>query len=244
LRRETGALAILFNRLLAAFDDEYERRRAAGESLRFEEVLSAPPVGGHVHKLRDFLAPTGTGWEIKDFLDARVSDQYKRYVALTTRVEAKDHFEDTLEAALLDSAGFAICLAHVVALFNRHAVDADVLAEFGSIGMLAKLADDVVDFWRDLDAREPNLLHGLVRRDPQEYAKVRAVMPHPPRTDAHWWETHCPKAFEDLAALISEHRARLGAPSLRLAGDLLLIAPARGRSHYHESSQLPGTFRA
>ena len=229
LRPETGRLVVRLNRLLAAFDDRFEHRRATGASLAFDDVLGDPPVPEHLAALADFLAGYPEGTAIRGYLTGRIADQYDGYVTLASAPDATVDLDRQLELARLDSAGFAQCFAQSVGLFHRETPDPPALDQFAGLGMVAKLADDILDFAEDHVAGAINLMRGILHRYLDE--ERRAVdRPAGERTGIAWWRAHCPRAFTDFTALVQQQRGRLSSARLRLASDLMLVPVRRGRT--------------
>ncbi|MEO3808359.1 hypothetical protein ABGB17_05090 [Sphaerisporangium sp. B11E5] len=228
LRRETGPLMIRLNRLISAFDDAYERGLTAGGSLRFGAVFAEARVQERLDVLVGFFGQHPERFAVRDFLMARISSQYHRYVKITTAPPASRSFQEDLESAVLDSGGFAECFAHVVAILHGARACERTTEQFGHVGILAKLADDVVDFWDDLAAGRINLLASLIREHPDEYQQLTVTAPQQRRTGIGWWRATCPASFERFTALVSEHKAAVLAPSLSLACDIMLVQVRQG----------------
>ncbi|WP_031070038.1 hypothetical protein [Streptomyces sp. NRRL S-118] len=225
VRAETGQLIIRLNRLIGAFDDEYEERLGDGRSLDLGDVFAGELVQERLFALGDFLQAYPERRAIQEFLTDRLSGSYGRYVALT---QSKPDFDRLYESVVLDSGGLGECLAHVIGLFNGAAPDPETVEQFSSFGIVGKLADDVIDFWTDLAQGRTNVLIGLVQGHPEEHERVLQTASRTARGRLKWWRLNCPDSFVQLMDLIEEHRARLKAPSLRLAGDLTLLPACRG----------------
>jgi hypothetical protein len=230
LHKLSGPLVIVFNRLVGAFDDEFERRLEAGLPLAFEEVMDAEMVRGRMNGLQELLAPYPTGDAIRDFLDKWVSKQYDRYVELMGNTASTISFDDCFEAAVIDSGGFATCIAHVIGLFNG-AMPADHLVDqFSALGIVGKLADDLLDFWPDARMDRVNLLDAFVRQHPEEYARTRAVIARPPRTGLHWWAENCPQAITAFSEALDSYISHLHAFRLQQAAHAILFPAMWGKA--------------
>ncbi|WP_406368240.1 hypothetical protein OG788_46780 [Streptomyces sp. NBC_00647] len=225
VREETGQLIIHLNRLIGAFDDEYEERLGDGRSLGLGDVFAGKLVQRRLLALADFLRPHPEQRAIQEFLADRLSGSYDRYVELT---QNEPDFDRLFESVVLDSGGLGECLAHVVGLFNGVKPDPEAVVQFSSVGIVGKLADDVIDFWDDLAKGRTNVVVGLVKRHPAEREKVLQTASPTSRARLGWWRRNCPDSFGELVHLIEEHQARLNAPSLRLAADLMLVPARRG----------------
>ncbi|MEU8927639.1 hypothetical protein AB0D10_43180 [Kitasatospora sp. NPDC048545] len=232
LREETGRLVVHLNRLVGAFDDEYEVRLGNGHSLELADVFAGELVQRRLLALGDFLQPHPEQHAIREFLVSRLSGSYDRYVALT---QSAPDFDRCFESVVLDSGGLGECLAHVIGLFNGAVPETGMVEQFASFGIVGKLADDVIDFWDDLANRRTNVMVGLVYRHPIEREKVLQAAGQRPRARLAWWQQNCPNSFGELAHLIEEHRARLNTPSLRLAADLVLVPARRGSLPLHST---------
>jgi hypothetical protein len=75
LQELSGTLVIVFNRVVGAFDDEFERRIESGQPLNFDGILNSSCVRGRFEALREFLRPYSTGPAIGEFLDDWVAKQ-------------------------------------------------------------------------------------------------------------------------------------------------------------------------
>ena len=240
LRPQTGALIVRLNRLIGAVDEEYEHRLAGQLSLAFGAVFAAGAVQDRLTELAGFLRPYPERLAIRDFLLDRVSQHYSTYVELTESGKAERGPDWHLHSALLDSAGVAECLAHVIGLFHCMPPHNGIVGQFSCFGMLGKVADDVIDFWDDLATDRANILHGIVLRHPAEQQKVQRIAEERAlsgaesagrreRTGLRWWRENCPESYSEAATLIDGHRSRLTSPRLRLAADLVLVPAWHGR---------------
>ncbi|WP_406368236.1 hypothetical protein OG788_46795 [Streptomyces sp. NBC_00647] len=228
LRPETGPLVILLYRLMAAFDDEYECRVREGGSMEFGAILKSAPVQMHMDALSRFLADHPERHAIRDFLEGYAADNYKRYLALTRSSGTAGNISHLIEMVELDSGGFLVCTAHVIGIFNRHAPTADIIAEFAHLGVVGKLADDMVDVWSDYREDVANILSGVCREYPEEYRVLAAHAEAAPRVGYRWWRARCPRSFALFTEILATHRSALSARSLGVAGDLMLLPAAWG----------------
>ena len=223
----TGPLVVVFNRLVGAFDDEFEDRVDAKRPLGFDEVLGSPEVHARLTDLRTFLEPHESRDAIRGYLIDSAAKQYGRYVELLTDgpADPEQQLDSRFEAAMIDSSGFLVSLARVISLFNGVGSDEAVLDQFATLGIVGKIADDVVDFWTDARSDRFNLLDGFVRLHPAEFAVTRAVLANPPRTGLRWWSRHCPQSIAALSEALAGQMDQLTEPALRRAGQVML-APA------------------
>jgi hypothetical protein len=227
---DTGPFVIHLNRLFAAFDDCYERRLGQGAPLGFVDVMGDEPVQQRLDALAAFLARHPAGETIRDYLSTRVADQYTRYVHLTTDKDALQNLERQLEMALLDSGGVAVCFAQCVGYFNGCDTAEATIDQFKHLGIVAKLADDLVDFWEDLGCGRINILLGVLHSRTDEVGTVTRESGRIETAGIAWWRRRCPRAYAELTRLFADHYDRVRAPSLRLASDLLLLPPRWGRT--------------
>jgi hypothetical protein len=225
LRPETGALIILLYRLMAAFDDEYERRVRYGVgALDFAAVLGSPPVQVHLAALSAFLAPHEERHALRRFLERFAADSYERYRRLAA---SRGGVPDQLALVELDSAGQLVCTAHAIGIFNAHSPGDALVDEFAHLGIVGKLAD-LVDVWADRREGVANLFAAVVATHPDEHAAYLAHAEREPRPGHRFWRSTCPTSFAEYTAIVAAHRAALTAPSLRSAADLMLLPAALG----------------
>ncbi|MEV0269685.1 hypothetical protein AB0H43_12965 [Hamadaea sp. NPDC050747] len=227
-RPETGALVILLYRLMAAFDDEYERRIQVGGSMGFDDVFAADQVQDHLKALSAFLAAYEERQAIRQFLETYTAENYDRYLALTRSADSDVSAESHLAMIELDSGGFLVCTAQVIAIFNGHRVSPEVLAQFAHLGVVGKLADDMVDVWADMREGSANALAGMVRSTPDEARILSDQALHRRRASYRWWKKHCPASFARFTEVLAHHRDEVTSRSLGLAGDLMLLPAAWG----------------
>jgi hypothetical protein len=224
LRPETGALIILLYRLMAAFDNEYERRARDGGALDFDGILNGAPVNEHLRRMSAFLAPHPERHALREFLERFAATNFERYRELT----ASRGVADQLALVELDSAGQLICTAYAIGIFNGHEPPASIVDEFAHVGIVGKLADDLIDVWTDHAEGSANLFATVVRDHPDEYQVFLANAATAPRPHHHLWRSHCPSAFAAYTRIVAEHRGKLTAPSLCIAADLMLLPAALG----------------
>jgi hypothetical protein len=215
---------------MAAFDDHYEERLAAGRPLAFEEIFAEGLVQNRYSELVRFLADYPEAFAIRDHLMTRVASHYEKYVTLTKSEEARVHLDTQLRIAMLDSAGFTLSFLYAVALFNGRSPSDEAVQQFTNLGILGKLADDGLDFWEDLSGGQINMLRGVLHRHPEEEAKILATMPSAATRGVRWWRFTCPESFKEFATLIGEQRAGITSKPLLLICDLMLAQMTRGRT--------------
>jgi hypothetical protein len=233
LRPETGRIAVLLTRIGFAFDDEYERRQARQESREFEEVLHSPQVAKRVLEWRHFMQRFDVYGDIKDFLMCFVASLHTEYAAEDAR--GQTDFDTLLRRAELDSGGLLIALVHVVAKFHEVPPKSELLSQFSSLGVIGKLADDVIDFSSDLAGGRPNLLQLLAKEDEREYIKAidSAALGKP--LSARWWRRNCPRAYTDLASLYEKHQNNLTSKWLRYTSSLMWAPVLLGHARKEET---------
>jgi hypothetical protein len=224
----SGALVILFNRLVGAFDDELERRVNSNLPLQFDEVLMAQAVGDRVDALSEFLTLFSLQSDIRGFLRERVTAQYDRYLGIIRSEPCDLDLDSYIEAATIDSAGFAACIAQVLCLFHDVPANDRLVDEFAAFGMVAKHVDDFVDFWPDSQQHRINLLDGFIRQYPEELARISLSSGAPVKAGIGWWAAACPCAVRDFSAALDEHLRRLTTPELRKAAEIALVPALRG----------------
>lgn len=226
----TGPLAIVFNRLVGAFDDEFERRLLAGRQLAFADILESESVRGRMQDLRDLLAPYPTGPAVRDFLDGWVAKQYDRYIDLMMNDASNITLDECFEAAAIDSGGFATCIAHVIGLFHGVTPSERMISQFSTLGVVGKFADDFVDFWADVQKNRVNLLDAFIRQNPVEYDRTRTVITCVPRTGLRWWVANCPRATAAFSETLDYHTSRLNTPALHQAARAMLLPAMWGKT--------------
>jgi hypothetical protein len=229
----TGPLVVVFNRLVGAFDDEFEDRVETKRPLSFDDVLGSAAVHARLLDLRAFLEPCQARETIRSHLLASAAQQYERYVQLMTSgpLHPDQALDARFEAALIDSAGFLVSLVHVISLFNGVVADEAVTAQFAALGIVGKFADDIVDFWPDARHERFNLLDGHLRRHSAELALVRGLIADPPpRTTLRWWSRRCPESIAELSATLAGQMDRLNSRAMRRAAEILLIPPLWGHT--------------
>ncbi|MEU8927635.1 hypothetical protein AB0D10_43160 [Kitasatospora sp. NPDC048545] len=213
---------------MAAFDDEYERRTREGGSMEFGDILGSGPLQVHMDALSEFLADHPERHSIRNFLECFAADNYKRYLQLTRSSETVRDISHQLEMIELDSGGFLTCTAHVIGIFNGHAPTAELISEFAHLGVVGKLADDMLDVWSDYREDVANILSGIIREYPEEYQVFAAHADVAPRVGFRWWRARCPRAFSSFTEILASHRSALSTRSLGVAGDLMLLPSVWG----------------
>jgi hypothetical protein len=217
----TGPAAVLLMRLGFAFDDEFERRAALGEPLSFEEVFERPAVQAPLLEWREFMSPFPEYESVREFLVSFVTALYKEYLSRPAGPGAALDFESLLKNAELDSGGLLVTLAHVVGRLNSAPPAGALLRQFASLGVTAKLADDMVDFRADVLGGRPNLLGVLAGQDEDERERVAEALAQRRRMTARWWRRNCPAAYRQLALVYQRHQAFITSRWLRYASTLM-----------------------
>ncbi len=220
LRPETGTVAVMLSRIGFAFDDEYERREAAGEPLTFEEVFQSPAVLLRLEQWRELMRGHASYGTIRAFLYEFVTGLYQSYRD-TTSETARTSFETLMRSAVIDSGGLLVTLAHVIARLHASVPTENVINQFSSLGVTAKLADDLIDLRADLAGGRPNLVQALALEHPAEQARIAAALWQGKRMHARWWAAQCPGVFQRITTTYEEHQAVLTSRWLRFASRLM-----------------------
>jgi hypothetical protein len=228
LRRGTGRIIVTFTRIAFAFDDEYERRRAAGSGVDFDDVFHAPEVQKRLREWRALMSAHPAYPAIRDYLQAFVRSLYRDY--LTGQRTARDEFAGLLHAATLDSGGLLVAVVTIIAMTQEVPLRDGVATQFTALGVLGKLADDMIDLRADHAARRANLLEVLIRDLPAERRAWERAVAQGERTNTVWWRRHCPRAFARYRTAGATAYAQLGSRWLRFASHLLWVPALLGRS--------------
>ncbi len=228
LRPETGQVVIKLMHLGFAFDDELERRTADGQPLGFDDVFDSASVRQPLAALRAFMQQFDTDGAIMEFLIRYVATLYASHRAAVDNAERPATF-DNLTADDWDSGGLLVVMAHVVGRLHAAPPSPETVGQFSSLGVTAKLADDIVDLRADLVGGRPNLLHALAREE-GELAQVNAALARDQRMNTRWWRNSCPRSFARLSLVYERHHAALTSRWLRLANALMWTPALVGHS--------------
>lgn len=230
LRPETGQVAVKLMHLGFAFDDEFERRTADGQPLSFDAVFGGAGLQRPLGEWRSFMQGFDTYPSIREFLFSYVTSVYASYRSSSEGTGRCASFDDLITAAEWDSGGLLVTLAQVVGRFHSAPPSQDVVRQFCSLGVTAKLADDMVDLRSDLAGKRPNLLDALVREDERELAQVTEMLATRGRMSAGWWRRNCPRSYGRLSTVYERHQAALTSRWLRLANELMWTPAIVGHS--------------
>jgi hypothetical protein len=222
---QTGRVAVMLTRIGFAFDDEYERRQAMNEPGELMDVLGSPAVDEAVQDWRRFMQEFDAYAGIREFLMKFVTDLYAKYTENAADISRSADADAVLKGAILDSGGLLVALAYVVAKFHDVEPADDLLKQFTSLGVNAKLADDIIDFRADFTGDRPNMLRVLAARDEQELRKAVGSVSSRRPMSARWWRRNCPNTYQLLVNSYREHQKNLSSAWLRYTSSLMW-APA------------------
>ncbi len=228
LRPDAGRVAVLITRVGFAFDDEFERRHAAGEDVTFGAVMASAALRQSLRAWRDRMESEASYGAIKAFLDQRVAQLHGHYLERDSvlTVEPGD-VAAIVDRAELDSGGFLMLLVHVTALLHgQSAPPSDLTREVECLGAVGKLADDMIDFRADLAAGRPNILSALSLEHPAENQRVEAAVADGTRLTARWWRTQCPRTFAAYSTLCDEYLESISSRHLQIVWAMIWL-PAR-----------------
>ncbi|GIH29132.1 hypothetical protein Aph01nite_74420 [Acrocarpospora phusangensis] len=223
LRPETGKVAIVLMRLGFAFDDEFDRREAAGEPLDFRELFHSPQVRLRVREWRAFMEGFDTYAPINDFLAGYVGGLYETY---RKGAENPGDFGAMMDRAVMDSGGLLAALAHIVGIFHANPATPGIVEQFTSLGVTAKLSDDMIDFSSDVRAGRPNLLRALV----DDAGRADLAVSSGVRMGARWWRRTYPEAYRIYVLAFEEHQARISSRALRYASRVMWVPALLGHT--------------
>lgn len=227
---QTGRLVVLFMRLMAAFNKEYEHRLETKQRLDLEEILADPLVAGCLAQWTAFTVQECAEREVVDFLSlAEVAAQYERYVAVTCQPDFHMNVAAQMASIELDSGYYCTFLARLVGLFHRRLASEGVLNNFRNFGMAGKLVDELVDLPMDYFEGRYNLLLAMLFHNGQEQSRVmerlaaRAPMP------ASWWTANAPLTFRHFTDMFEVYYRELRCPELRIACNVSMMRALSGR---------------
>lgn len=227
LRRETGQVVVKLMHLGFAFDDELELRKVDGQPLGFDDVFGGSGVREPLAAWREYMQNFDTYPAIREFLFSYVISLYN------SQREAPATF-DELIAADWDSGGLLVAMAHVVGRFHSAPPSQAIIGQFSSLGVAAKLADDMVDLRSDLAGKRPNLLKALAAEE-AELERVTTALAEGRRLSARWWRKNCPNSYARLSLAYERHHVALTSRSLRLANALMWTPALIGHSSVHDT---------
>lgn len=234
LHPKSGQVAVMLTRVGFAFDDEYERRKSRQENTGFEDLLASPHVQDRVREWRAFMQNFEAYDSIRNFLMIFVAQLYQDYAKTAETPDKPASFEVMMRGASLDSGGLLVALAQVIALFHQDTPDDALLAQFSSVGINGKLADDVIDFPQDLVDGRPNLLLALARDDECEHTRAVSLgVEHTMNT--HWWQRNCPQTYRQFEAAYQEQQAHITSRWLRYASNLMWTPALLGHARKKET---------
>ncbi|MGH3396161.1 MAG: hypothetical protein ACRDPO_15895 [Streptosporangiaceae bacterium] len=233
LHPETGRVAVMLTKVGFAFDDEYERRKAQQQSVRFNDLLASSHVQARVLEWRDFMQRYEVYDSIRSFLMSFVSGLYQDYA--DTALDTSISFEAMLRGATLDSGGLLVAVAQVIALFHGDDPAEAMLAQFSGVGVSGKLADDVIDFRLDLADGRPNLLLALASEDEHEHARALDLGRATHTMGTRWWQRNCPRTYQRLVAAFADQQARITSRWLRYASSLMWTPALLGHARKKET---------
>jgi hypothetical protein len=226
LRPDTGRIAVAFTRIGFAFDDEYERREAAAESLAFDDVFASPAVLRPLQEWRELMRDVEAYPRIRDTLGAFVRRLYADYRDAHEEPAADRGFDVLVRRAAMDSGGLLVALAHVVGLLHGAPPTPAVVEEFTALGLTAKLADDIVDFAGDRRGGRPNLLDTDASAEAE--ARIVAALATGTRMSARWWRRNCPPEYLRIVAVYTARQAAMTSPWLAYTARLMWIPALLG----------------
>lgn len=235
---ESGRLVILLFRVLFAFDDEFERRLTGGLDLGFEHVMTATTVQGRLADWKRFTTGHHCAPALRDFLLGLVAEGYQEYSALAAAPGLRRNPAALLRTIELDSAGQLRCFVGAVGIFNGLPLAPEFRDQYDGLGIVGKLADDLIDFALDVGRDEPNLLFALLSERPAERERALTAVSSgtPRRLDLTWWRATCPETTAQFLNILNSYYAHVRDPRLRKICALLLLPAFWGRAPRFERS--------
>jgi hypothetical protein len=224
VRDEAGNLAVLVNRVAFLLDDQFEMR-VGRDSVDFDEILQTTPVGAAVRDMRVYLfshCPHERVQRIRNTLWRAVRHEYQRYSESALRRSGPPTLIELLADAELDSGAVLRQLAEVVALFEGFDLEPEVAAEFQTLGVACKFADDLRDWWPDEQTGTANIMSVCLRQWPEELHHAITTAKTGRRMHEARWLKGCPHAFTRFRNLYAEHYTCIHSTNLRIAADLMM----------------------
>ncbi|MEU4587786.1 hypothetical protein AB0F92_38015 [Kitasatospora aureofaciens] len=221
-----GQIAVHYVLFASALDDEYERNLQTGEALVFSKIVTNARVREALHALVELLQRR-VGCEVADLglrlLTQDASDYYQCYVSQPSE-GAEINFQELLSTAAGECSGYMIFLARLIGFAHGFEPSDLILKEFASLGMAAKLADDLKDIRLDVSRGCENLFHLQLKEYPDEHRRVVPAIHSKRRLNGRLWWLLAPSALKDYLAVHWSFRNQLATAQFRDAADLMLAS--------------------
>lgn len=223
----TGQIVFFLVELTRRFDEYLDEYLGTGASFALNEVLEKPAIQEQRAVFYRYVELFGRTEPIQKYLKQSFVTYYDTYIDTLNTAKNSLQFEDTLEAAKVESRWLRGVM-EIVRLFNGHQINDEVLNDFYLFGMIGKLADDMADLVCDIEKGLPNLLYALIRQNPVEYAILQLAIEKGKRLSISWWKKRCPITYMCYLKHIEYYYQQMKSSKVRIASTLMFLPPARG----------------
>lgn len=221
VNRATGLVMVLFAVFVYAFDDEFERRRARGDSTEAAEIIAARPVDEVWQALGAYLRATEHDDAVRRYIRYEfLGPGFDRYRADVDAVAGGAGLAATERVVEFDSGEALRTAYQLIRLFNRHPYDDLCAEQFRQLGLAGKYLDDMADYTADVTTGSPNLLDAVAELCPDEHATAKSAVAAGQTVTAQWWRDECPQTYRRYVQQTTVHYDHVRAPTLRLPLDI------------------------
>ncbi|MFI0776254.1 hypothetical protein [Streptomyces sp. NPDC021212] len=221
-----GQIAVRYVLFASALDDEYERHLQESEPPTFSVIVANARVQVALSALVKLLRKRYST-EIADLslslLTQDASEYYQSHVWQPPE-SSKKSFQALLSSFSGECSGYMVFLARLIGIPHGYMPSTTVLNEFASLGMAAKLADDLKDIRLDLLRGCENLFCSLLQEYPDEYRRAVPVILSKRRLNGRVWQALTSTTLREYLAVHSSFRNQLTSAHFRDAADLMLVS--------------------
>jgi hypothetical protein len=236
VRNGTGLLLkFLIEDLTRPLDDVLEDELITKDTVDIETLLETPKLKNPCDTLRDYTSIYGVSENVIDYLHYLFSLLFEDYWNTLKKANNTREFVDVFEAVKIDNGILVADVMQVVRLFNNHDCSKDaqynLQRDFYFLGIVGKLADDIVDLKRDIKRDCINLLYALVSQNQPELQNLNTAIRSGDRLSIWWWRKYCPVSFARYYCYIERHYNQITSSKLKITANLLLLRAGIAR-HY------------
>lgn len=217
----TGQMLTLFRDLMGAMDETIEDLLRSDALTDVSSVVRQPGLQGPQILFRSYLGLFERSEPVLSHVSAVLDRYLPTYFSDLTAARQKPGLDILLRTAYVE-AGYIRLLMEMVALFNGHPIEDAVMQDFHAFGMVGRFADDLLDFSRDLERDDPNMLRALLAEHPGEAARVSAAIRQGQRMGARFWQTNCPLTYARFIELTGAYYDKIQSEALRYACHLAM----------------------
>jgi len=221
--RATSSFLCLLHDLISQVNEVCLAHSRVGGSFELGDLFQHPLVVLEEDRMTKFLLANNRAFKVRRFLYELLQCYFCTYTSHAAIDAEGLSWEECLKLEKMSSSIQLSTLMEAIRLFNCHPESENLRAEFYALGIIRRIADDLLDLKHDIAGKCPNLVYAASRDFPVERARILTALSIHEDTARSWWMKYAPNTFGRCSQALYEHYTCIHSPALQLAFRLMWL---------------------